>query len=156
MKSKPVTKEKLVELFRDGATRKLEEHELFVMHAIENPDRAEIYSELQKFVKTDWRYYDLALHYYSEDFAYFEDGQNEDLLVLTEENELSPKLYAEYLRDGLAVVVEGPAVVGGAVAALPPGADLVQRQPFPASVYEGLDEPDVFVDEFGYHQLILL
>ena len=99
MKSKPVTKEKLVELFRDGATRKLEEHELFVMRAIENPDRAEVYSELQRFVKTEWRYYDLALHYYSEDFAYFEDGQNEDLLVLTEENELSPKLYAEYLRE---------------------------------------------------------
>ena len=99
MNSKPVTKEKLVELFQNGAARKLEEHEIFVMRAEFDPSRADVYSELQTFVSIEHRYYDLAAHYYAEDFTYFEDGQNEDLLVLTKESELSPKLYAEYLRE---------------------------------------------------------
>jgi hypothetical protein len=41
----------------------------------------------------------MAVHYYSEDFSYFENGLNEDLLVLTDSSELSPKLYSEYLRE---------------------------------------------------------
>ncbi|MBR4244030.1 MAG: hypothetical protein IKQ14_01360, partial [Candidatus Methanomethylophilaceae archaeon] len=35
----------------------------------------------------------------AEDFSYFENGLNEDLLLLTSSSELSPKLYAEYLRE---------------------------------------------------------
>jgi len=39
MNTTPVSKEKLVELFKEGATRKLEEHELFAMRAVEKPSR---------------------------------------------------------------------------------------------------------------------
>ena len=99
MKDTPVSKEKLVELFREGATRKLEEHELFAMRAVENPSREKVYQELQAYADIEWRYYDLAMHYYAEDFSYFENGLNEDLLLLTSSSELSPKLYAEYLRE---------------------------------------------------------
>ncbi len=99
MKDTPVSKEKLVEMFREGATRKLEEHELFAMRAVENPSRENIYLELQTYADIEWRYYDLAMHYYAEDFSYFENGLNEDLLLLTSSSELSPKLYAEYLRE---------------------------------------------------------
>ena len=63
---------------------------------------------------------------------------------------------SEDLRYGLAMVVEGPAVIRSAVATLPAGGDLVQRETGFSNVYECLDEPDVFVDELGYHQLILL
>jgi hypothetical protein len=41
----------------------------------------------------------MAQHYYAEDLTYFENGLNEDLLVLTKDSELPPKLYAEYLRE---------------------------------------------------------
>ena len=99
MKDTPVSKEKLVELFREGATRKLEEHELFAMRAVENPSRETVYQELQAYADIEWRYYDLAMHYYAEDFSYFENGLNEDLLLLTSSSELSPKLYGEYLRE---------------------------------------------------------
>ena len=99
MKDKPVSKEKLVELFNAGATRKLEEHELFAMKAVENPSREKIYSELQAYTDIEWRYYDMAKHYYAEDFSYFENGLNEDLMMLTSSSELPPKLYAEYLRE---------------------------------------------------------
>ncbi len=99
MKSEPVSKEKLVEMFKAGATRKLEEHELFSMRAVERPERAGIYAELSTYVDIEWRYYDLAQHYYAEDFGYFENGLNEDLLLMTKESELPPKLYAEYLRE---------------------------------------------------------
>jgi hypothetical protein len=94
-----VLKDRLVELFRNGAVRKLEEHELFAMRAVENPSREKVYAELQTYVDIEWRYYDLAAHYYSEDFSYFENGLNEDLLFMTEESELPPRLYAEYLRE---------------------------------------------------------
>jgi len=99
MKTRAITKEELVQLYDLGITRKMEEHEIFVMRALENPERADIYAELQTYVDIDSRYYDLAKHYYSEDFGYFEDGQNEDLFVMTKESELPPKLYAEYLRE---------------------------------------------------------
>lgn len=99
MKDTPVSKEKLVEMFREGATRKLEEHELFAMRAVENPSRENIYLELQTYADIEWRYYYLAMHYYAEDFSYFENGLNEDLLLLTSSSELSPRLYAEYLRE---------------------------------------------------------
>ncbi len=99
MNNNPVTKERLVELFDKGATRKMEEHEIFVIRALENPGRAGLYSELQAYVKIESRYYDLAKHYYAEDFSYFENGLNEDLLLLTKESELSPRSYAEYLRE---------------------------------------------------------
>jgi hypothetical protein len=99
MNNKPVTKERLVELFDKGATRKLEEHEIFAMRAVNDPSREKVYRELQTYVDIEWRYYDLAKHYYAEDFTYFENGLNEDLLVLTKDSELPPKLYAEYLRE---------------------------------------------------------
>jgi len=99
MNNVPVSKEKLVELFRKGATRKMEEHELFAMRAVNDPKREKIYSELQTYTDVEWRYYDLAQHYYAEDFSYFENGLNEDLLVLTASSELPPRLYAEYLRE---------------------------------------------------------
>lgn len=99
MNNKPVSKEKLVEMFRAGATRKLEEHELFAMRAVENPAREKIYIELQAYTDIEWRYYDMAQHYYAEDFSYFENGLNEDLMLLTADSELPPKLYAEYLRE---------------------------------------------------------
>ena len=99
MNNKPVSKEKLVELFHNGAVRKLEEHEVFVMRANEDPARDKVYKELSAYTDIEWRYYDLAEHYYAEDFSYFENGLNEDLLLMTKESELSPKLYAEYLRE---------------------------------------------------------
>jgi len=99
MNNKPISKEKLVEMFKAGATRKLEEHELFAMRAIENPSREKIYNELRTYTDIEWRYYDLAQHYYAEDLEYFENGLNEDLMLLTKESELPPKLYAEYLRE---------------------------------------------------------
>ena len=99
MKTRTIKKEELVELFKLGATRKLEEHELFAMRAVNDPDRADIYAELQTYVDVEWRYYDMAQHYYAEDFEYFENGLNDDLLLMTKESELPPKLYAEYLRE---------------------------------------------------------
>ena len=99
METRAITKEELVELFRIGATRKMEEHEIFVMRALEHPERTEIYSELQSYVDIESRYYDLARHYYAGEFSYFENGENEDLLLLTKVSELPPKLYAEYLRE---------------------------------------------------------
>lgn len=99
MNNKPISKEKLVEMFKAGATRKLEEHELFAMRAIENPSREKVYNELRTYTDIEWRYYDLAQHYYAEDLEYFENGLNEDLMLLTKESELPPKLYAEYLRE---------------------------------------------------------
>jgi hypothetical protein len=99
MNNQPVSKERLVELFRAGATRKLEEHELFAMRAVENPARESVYLELQTYTDIEWRYYDMAQHYYAEDFGYFENGLNEDLMMLTSSSELPPKLYAEYLRE---------------------------------------------------------
>ena len=99
MKTRTLKKEELVELFKLGATRKLEEHELFAMRAVNDPDRADIYAELQTYVDVEWRYYDMAQHYYAEDFEYFENGLNDDLLLMTKESELPPKLYAEYLRE---------------------------------------------------------
>ena len=99
METRAITKEELVELFRIGAIRKMEEHEIFVMRALEHPERAEIYSELQSYVDIESRYYDLASHYYAGEFSYFENGDNEDLLLLTKVSELPPKLYAEYLRE---------------------------------------------------------
>lgn len=99
MNTRAITKEELVQLYELGIVRKMEEHEMFVMRAIDNPARAEIYSKLQMYVDVETRYYDLAKHYYSEDFGYFEDGLNDDLLTMTKESELPPKLYAEYLRE---------------------------------------------------------
>jgi len=99
MNNTPISKEKLVEMFKAGATRKLEEHELFAMRAVENPSRERIYNELRTYTDIEWRYYDLAQHYYAEDLEYFENGLNEDLMLLTKESELPPKLYAEYLRE---------------------------------------------------------
>ena len=99
MNSRAITKEELVQLYDLGIASKMEEHEIFVMRAIDNPARADIYSELQTYVDVETRYYDLAKHYYSEDFGYFEDGLNDDLMTMTKESELPPKLYAEYLRE---------------------------------------------------------
>lgn len=99
MNNKPVSKEKLVQLFKDGAIRKMEEHELFSMRANENPSREKVYAELMTYTDIEFRYYDMAQHYYAEDLSYFENGLNEDLLLLTKESELPPKLYAEYLRE---------------------------------------------------------
>ena len=99
MESRPVTREELVQLYDLGVTRKKEEHEVFVLRGTLNPDRANLYSELQRYVDFDVRYSDMAKHYYAEDLAYFENGLNDDLLYMTEESELSPKLYAEYLRE---------------------------------------------------------
>ncbi len=85
MKSRAITKEELVQLFKMGTVRKKEEHEIFVLCALQNPQRSDIYSALERYVEFEYRYYDLALHYYSGDFDYFDNGLNEDLLVLTEE-----------------------------------------------------------------------
>jgi len=99
MKSRAVTKEELVKLYELGITRKMEEREIFFMRSLENSERADVYSELQRYVDMECRYYELAKHYYAGDFSYFENGSNEDLLLLTKESELPPRLYAEYLRE---------------------------------------------------------
>lgn len=99
MNNKPVSKEKLVELFHNGAIRKLEEHEIFAMRANTNPSRENVYSDLSTYADIESRYYDMAEHYYAENFSYFENGSNEDLLEMTKESELPPRLYAEYLRE---------------------------------------------------------
>ena len=98
MYSRPITNDELVQLYKMGATRKLEEHELFIMRAMEQPEHAELFEQLAEYVDIEWRYYDMAQHYYAGDFAYFENGLNDDLLQLTKQSELSPKLYSEYLR----------------------------------------------------------
>ena len=99
MKSRAVTKEELVKLYELGITRKMEEREIFFMRSLENPERADVYAELQRYADMECRYYDLAKRYYAGDLSYFENGSNEDLLLLTKESELPPKLYAEYLRE---------------------------------------------------------
>ncbi len=86
-------------MFRSGAIRKMEEHEIFAVRQAEQPERSALFAELLTYTDIEWRYYDLAQHYYADDMEYFENGLNEDLLLLTKTSELPPKLYAEYLRE---------------------------------------------------------
>lgn len=99
MKQKPIPREELSEMFRLGAIRKMEEHEIFAVRQAEQPERSVLFAELLTYTDIEWRYYDLAQHYYADDMEYFENGLNEDLLLLTKTSELPPKLYAEYLRE---------------------------------------------------------
>ncbi len=99
MDIRSITREELSKLFKIGSVRKLGEHEIFVMRAANEPGRADLYADLITYVGMEYRYYDMAYHYYSGDLSFFEDGLNDDLMLLTESSELSPKLYAEYLRE---------------------------------------------------------
>ena len=72
---------------------------MFAVMSVSSTDKAELYNSLAEYAAVDARYYDMASWYYSGDFDSLDDGTNEDLLMLTSVSELSPRLYAEYLRN---------------------------------------------------------
>ena len=94
-----MTREQTAELFHRGAQRKRQEANMFAVMSVSSTDKAELYNSLAEYAAVDARYYDMASWYYSGDFDSLDDGTNEDLLMLTSVSELSPKLYAEYLRN---------------------------------------------------------
>ena len=96
---KYIDRRDLAEMFRKGADRKMAEHQLFAMLAVEHPDRAALYHELFDYTDVDERYYRMAASYYSGDLESVDTGYEEDLLLLTDASELPPKLYADYLRE---------------------------------------------------------
>ncbi len=85
-------------MFRIGAERKEKEIQRFNLLALEDPTKGKQYMEIAKYLATDKRYYELASYYYAEDFEHFENSQDEDLLTLVSCSELSPRMYAVYLR----------------------------------------------------------
>lgn len=85
-------------LFAEGIERKESEINLFGMRSLETPSKRDYYEQLTEFVKLDLRYYRLAQAYYSGEFDKLDDGLNEDLLLMTS-IDISPKLYACYLRE---------------------------------------------------------
>jgi len=98
MQKQQLSRKQLSSLFRIGAERKEKEIERFNLLALEDPTKSKKYQEIAKYLAIDKRYYDLASYYYAEDFEHFENTQDEDLLTLIDKSELSPRMYAEYLR----------------------------------------------------------
>lgn len=100
MKSKTtITRKELASKLTDSADRKMAERELFMMRSVEDPSRSDVYSELIDWLELDIRYHRLAAAYYSDDSESIDDGFNEDLLLLIRSSDVSPKLYAQYLRE---------------------------------------------------------
>lgn len=91
-------KKTISKMFSDGITRKKDEINILGMRALENPSKCKYYSDLTDFITLDLRYYQLAYAYYSDEIDILDDGNNEDLLLLTSEN-IPPRLYAMYLRE---------------------------------------------------------
>lgn len=85
-------------LFDEGIRRKEDEINLFGMRALETPSKSEYYESLTAFLKLDIRYYGLAQAYYGDNLDALDDGNNEDLLMMTSVD-ISPKLYGCYLRE---------------------------------------------------------
>ena len=98
-RNKSIDRKTLSDMFLKGADRKMLEHEMFTLRIVEKPEREPIYRELIDYVDIDERYYRMASQYYLGDLDTLDNGFNEDLLLLTKASELSPKLYAEYLRE---------------------------------------------------------
>jgi hypothetical protein len=94
-----VTREQGAEMFHRGAQRKRQEANMFAVMSVSEPEKAELFTKLADYAAVDARYYDMASWYYSDEIDNLDDGTNEDLLMLTSVSELSPKLYAEYLRN---------------------------------------------------------
>ena len=94
-----MTREQAAELFHRGAQRKRQEANMFAVMSVSEPEKADLFTKLADYAAVDARYYDMASWYYSDEIDNLDDGTNEDLLMLTSVSELSPKLYAEYLRN---------------------------------------------------------
>ena len=94
-----MTREQAAEMFHRGAQRKRQEANMFAVMSVSEPDKSDLFTSLADYAAVDARYYDMASWYYSDDIDNLDDGTNEDLLMLTSVSELSPKLYAEYLRN---------------------------------------------------------
>lgn len=90
--------EELAEMFEQGIQRKSAEQNVFGMRALDNPDRQAIYSDLYDFLDLELRYYHVAARYYRNDIQSLDNGGFEDLLLLTSVD-LSPRMYAIYLRE---------------------------------------------------------
>lgn len=89
----------LAEMFRKGMDRKMMEREFFSLRALENPEKYEQYMELADYVDMDYRYYRMASLYYDGCIDELDNGMEEDLLLLTGVSEVSPRMYAIYLRE---------------------------------------------------------
>ncbi len=94
-----VSRNELAELFSAGAERKMTEREAFIMRAFESPDDTAELLDIAEFLATDIRFYRMAAAYYSGDVSSLEDGSDEDLLLLASQRDISPRLYARYLRE---------------------------------------------------------
>lgn len=94
-----MTPARLSEMFSEGADRKVAERERFASLAFERPERYDFYVYLTEYLRLDIRYYRLAAAYYGGDVGSLDTGDQEDLLVLTEASEPSPRVYAMYLRE---------------------------------------------------------
>ncbi len=90
---------RLSEMFSEGADRKAAERERFAALAFERPERYDFYVGLTEYLELDIRYYRLAAAYYRGDIDSLDTGAEEDLLLLTEASEPSPRAYAMYLRE---------------------------------------------------------
>lgn len=93
-----LTREQLAEMFEAGIQRKSAEQNVFGMRSLDNPDRQAIYSDLYDFLDLELRYYHVAARYYRGDIDSLDNGGFEDLLLLTSVD-LSPRMYAIYLRE---------------------------------------------------------
>ncbi len=94
-----VSRTDLAELFHKGALRKRQESNRFAIMSVQFPNKGKLYSALADYTAVDARYYDMASWYYSGEMSSLEDGSEDDLLMLVAVSELSPKLYAMYLRE---------------------------------------------------------
>lgn len=89
----------MADRFSTGADRKLSEREKFIMRAFEEPDNSADFLDIAEFLNTDIRFYRMAAAYYGGDIDSLDTGDEEDLLVLASAKDISPKLYAKYLRE---------------------------------------------------------
>ncbi len=94
-----VSRRELADMFSAGAERKMAEREAFVMRALESPEDSAELLDIAEFLVTDARFYRMAAAYYSGDVSSLEDGADEDLLLLASQRDISPRLYARYLRE---------------------------------------------------------
>ncbi len=94
-----VARKELADGFAAGADRKLAEREKFIMRAFEEPDNSADFLDIAEFLNTDIRFYRMAAAYYGGDIDSLDTGDEEDLLVLASAKDISPKLYAKYLRE---------------------------------------------------------
>lgn len=96
---KTITRRELSDKFADGIQRKMQEKELFTMLSVEHPDKKQLYDELCNYLDYEVRYYNVCRAYYADDFESLTSEDDNNLLFLTGESEVSPRVYAQYLRE---------------------------------------------------------